>query len=455
MWITVPDAAANGPHAITVALHLTAANGFSVGLGLIEASVSVVEGLGSEGHSFDAVPNNKRAHVVKKRFISYAKEDAERVKPLVKFLESIKHEYFFDLENIRQNSDWRVALEKELSTCDTFLLCWSRYAVQSDWVVNRELPIFLEIAEQRVGSADLALNQVNAHEFTDPPDPPVAPPKLLRSNQFREYTNYKTDERVRRTKPGYFYNDGINYPKMITIPTGEFKRGSKSTERGHKSDEGPRLEVVIGKRIAVGEVPVTVEEWNFAAMNELSTASKTIDKLTSSRHPVTGVSWDDAVAYTKWLAETTRFPYRLLSEAEWEYVCRAGNRTPFTFERRSETISMAQANYAGAIPYSGGKPDFLQKNFVKVVDSFQLNPWKIRGMHGNVWEWVEDCYFSNYNVQPRDGSAWVTDEDDALRVMRGGSFKSGANYLRSAARGSHTRDFTSDAVGFRVACDLR
>ncbi len=150
--------------------------------------------------------------------------------------------------------------------------------------------------------------------------------------------------------------------------------------------------------------------------------------------PVTGVSWDDAQAYTKWLSGKTGNEYRLPSEAEWEYACRAGSVTPFWW---GTSITTEQANYDGrGFAYSGGgrKGEFRQQTLP--VQCFEPNPWGLYQVHGNVWEWCEDLWHSNYIEAPANGSAW-TDGNTNLRVLRGGSWINNPRGLRSAFRNNN------------------
>jgi formylglycine-generating enzyme required for sulfatase activity len=171
---------------------------------------------------------------------------------------------------------------------------------------------------------------------------------------------------------------------------------------------------------------------------------------------VINVRWEDAHAYTRWLSQRTGRSYRLLTEAEREYVARAGTHTPFWW---GETISFEQANYDATFGYprsaigSGGS-----RRQTLPVDSFAPNPWGLYQVHGNVYEWVEDCWHADFVGAPRDGSAWQT-PDCARRVMRGGSHNFAAWHLRAAARGQlAAAAFAAGgmvSVGLRVARPLR
>jgi formylglycine-generating enzyme required for sulfatase activity len=165
---------------------------------------------------------------------------------------------------------------------------------------------------------------------------------------------------------------------------------------------------------------------------------------------VVGVTWHDAQHYVRWLSEQTGQPYRLPSEAEWEYCCRAGSRTAFSF---GDEISPDMANYDGNFSYNGGpKGEFRQGT--TPVWMFAPNPWGLFDMHGNVWEWVQDTVHENYEGAPLDGRAWETGGDPNRRILRGGSWQYHPRYLRSALRNGYAAGLSNDIVGFRVARNL-
>ncbi len=166
----------------------------------------------------------------------------------------------------------------------------------------------------------------------------------------------------------------------------------------------------------------------------------------TSRHPVVGASWDDAVAYCQWLSKTTGKDYRLPGEAEWEYACRAGTQGPFWW---GSAISTDDANYDGNSTYAGGKKGQYRKATVP-VESFKPNPWGLYQVHGNVWEWCADNWHENYRGAPEDGSVWKGG-DEGRRVLRGGSWHGDPRDLRAAARVRDSSGDRSDHAGFRVA----
>ena len=162
------------------------------------------------------------------------------------------------------------------------------------------------------------------------------------------------------------------------------------------------------------------------------------------------VNWEDARAYVNWLSRETGKPYRLLSEAEWEYSARAGTTGPFHF---GATISTDQANYDGNYIYGSGREGVYRKKTVP-VGSFPANGFGLHAVHGNVWEWVEDCWHASYRGAPSDGSVWVTGGDCGSRVLRGGSWISLPRDLRSADRNGITAGIRNYFSGFRVTRTL-
>ena len=163
-----------------------------------------------------------------------------------------------------------------------------------------------------------------------------------------------------------------------------------------------------------------------------------------------GVSWNDAQQYLRWLSALTGQVYRLPSEAEWEYACRAGTRTAFYF---GDTISTDLANYDGNYSYNGS-PKGLYRQGTSRVGEFPPNPWGLYDMHGNVWEWVQDVVHDTYDGAPNTGRAWEEGGDQARRILRGGSWLYNPRYLRSALRNGFSAALGNDIVGFRVARNL-
>ncbi len=221
-------------------------------------------------------------------------------------------------------------------------------------------------------------------------------------------------------------------PEMVVIPPGEFLMGSSENDPEADADENPQHRVGIAYSLAVGRYPVTFEEYDHFAE---ATGRRLLDDAGWGRlrRPVINVLWDDARTYGAWLAGQTGRPYRLLSEAEWEYACRGGTTTRYWW---GDDISKEKANYSG--------------NRTSEVGSYPANHFGLHDTHGNVWEWVEDYWHSSYIGAPTDASAWLAGRDLG-RVVRGGSWFDGPRSLRAACRLWFVGDNREGNLGFRVA----
>ncbi|MGO9174195.1 MAG: SUMF1/EgtB/PvdO family nonheme iron enzyme [Rhodomicrobium sp.] len=249
---------------------------------------------------------------------------------------------------------------------------------------------------------------------------------------------------------GESFRDCPDCPEMVIVPAGGFTMGSPESEPGRTAHEGPLHRVTFSKPFAVGRFAVTFAEWD-ACIADGSCGSYVPGDEGWGRddRPVIDVSWNDAKDYVQWLSKNTGKEYRLLSEAEREYAARAGSAKPFWW---GSSISTAQANYNGNAAYNGGeKGGYRQKTLP--VSSFKPNPWGLDQVHGNVAEWVEDCWNESYLNAPSNGSAW-TSGDCGRRVLRGGSWYDQPLFLRSAYRIGYSADRRFDDTGFRVARTL-
>jgi formylglycine-generating enzyme required for sulfatase activity len=233
-------------------------------------------------------------------------------------------------------------------------------------------------------------------------------------------------------------------PEMVLIPYGSFMMGSPESEVGHDYAEGPERRVSV-PAFAAGKFEVTWTEWDrcFAAG---SCAALKADSFGGGSRPVTNVSLIDAAAYTKWLSSKTGQTYRLLSEAEWEYAARAGSSGRWSFGDNEGSLD----SYAW---YSSNSGSATHEVGTKTANTFGLHD-----MHGNVWEWVQDCWADNYSAgQPSDGRAYTSMMGASVcasSVYRGGSWNDRPQFLRSANRIGNDPTFRSSSVGFRVARTL-
>ena len=238
---------------------------------------------------------------------------------------------------------------------------------------------------------------------------------------------------------------------LIWIPGGDFMMGSPG-EEGDYDDEKPQHLVTVPS-FAMGRYPITQAQWR--AVAEFPKQEHDLDpdpsRFKGPNHPVEQVSWEDAVEFCVRLAAQTGHPYRLPTEAEWEYACRAGTTTPFHF---GETLSPEVANYDCSKTYGpqGVKGEPIGQT--TPVDHYTItNPFGLSDMHGNVWEWCQDDWHGNYQGAPEDGSAWLEQNNSTIsKIRRGGSWFHGPWSCRSAFRSYISRGYRTYYLGFRVAC---
>jgi formylglycine-generating enzyme required for sulfatase activity len=265
-------------------------------------------------------------------------------------------------------------------------------------------------------------------------------PYMLR--QVRPYVLTAAAERA--LKPGDSFREcAKDCPEMVVVPAGEFMMGSRADERDHYSNEDPLHRVTIARPLAVSKFEVTFKQWD-ACVAVGACAHVPDSNMGRETRPLINVSWDDVQQYVAWFSKMTDRPYRLLSEAEWEYAARAGTTTAYSW---GDEIGKNNANCNGC----GSEWD---SRGTAPVGSFAPNQFGLYDMHGNVWEWVEDCLHTNYEGAPKDGSAWIAQGDCNNRVIRGGSWIGYAVGLRSALRFWFSADDHGTDLGFRVARTL-
>jgi formylglycine-generating enzyme required for sulfatase activity len=266
--------------------------------------------------------------------------------------------------------------------------------------------------------------------------------------------------RPARAAPATFKDCG-DCSVMVRIPAGRFAMGSPADEPGRQPAEGPVHEVAIARPFAMAKFDVTRAQ--FAAFAE-ATGYDSADARCDWRNPksrgqplnqgpdepVVCVNWADAQAYVAWLRRLTGKPYRLPSEAEWEYAARAGSAAARPW---GPGLTRDKANY-GADPCCGpaaeGADNWL---YTSPVGAFPANRFGLADMIGNVWQWVEDCGSEDYRGAPASGAAW-TGGDCKTHVVRGGAWFQGPESARSAARAADATGFRIGDIGFRVALSL-
>lgn len=254
------------------------------------------------------------------------------------------------------------------------------------------------------------------------------------------------EEKWTGPKVGATFRDCPECPEMVVVPAGEFMMGSPENEDERDSNEGPLHQVVVRQSFAIGMHEVTFAEWDVCAASGGCKGYRPDDAgWERGKRPVINVSYQDAQRYTEWLSQITGHAYRLPSEAEWEYAARAGTVKPFF---TGSTVSTTQANYDGKRNYGVGQMGIYRGQTVP-VGSFSPNLFGVHDMHGNVLEWVEDCWNESYANAPSDTNAWVAGNCNR-RVLRGGAWIHYPRSLRSAARNRLGIQDRHVYVGFRV-----
>jgi formylglycine-generating enzyme required for sulfatase activity len=249
-----------------------------------------------------------------------------------------------------------------------------------------------------------------------------------------------TAEAERAPKPQATFREcAKDCPEMVVIPSGRFSMGSPADEQGRFDNEGPQHEVFIDKPFAVSKFDVTFAEWD-ACVSVGGCLRANDSGMGRGTKPVINVNWLEAQQYVTWLSNMTGKPYRLLTEAEWEYVARGGTGTAYFW---GDDIGRGNANCNGC----GSQWDGKQSS---PIGSFAPNDFRLYDMAGNVWQWVQDCYHDDYAGAPTDGSAWISG-DCSRRVGRGGSWFLSPQNLRAAYRDRSSADSRVDDLGFRVA----
>ena len=266
----------------------------------------------------------------------------------------------------------------------------------------------------------------------------------------------------KRQGQGQYYEEalgeGVLPLRMMLVPAGTFLMGSPEDELERTEAEGPQHEVTVS-RFFMAKCPVTQGQWRVVAgMPQVNRELKLEPShFKGGKRPVEQVSWYDAVEFCDRLTLHTNLQYRLPTEAEWEYACRAGTTTAFHF---GETMTTDYANYRGTDNEErgwsgsyGDGPKGVYREETTPVDHFEgANAYGLCDMHGNVWEWCQDYWHQSYKGAPTDGSAWVTGGDKEYKILRGGSWNGLPGICRSASRLWYTPVSDGSFIGFRVVC---
>lgn len=257
--------------------------------------------------------------------------------------------------------------------------------------------------------------------------------------------------------PGSEFRDCEVCPSMVIVPAGKGLVGSPAGEAGRSDDESPQHAVNVSRPFALARHEVSYAEWD-ACVRARACAAPADPGWGRGARPVVNVSWQDARAYVTWLARKTGRPYRLPSEAEWEYAARGGVPQSRYWGDALERACMFANVYdvSASRKYNDQRPAFGCDDVhteTALGGQFKPNRFGLHDMLGNVWEWVSDCYHASYQGAPVDGSAWEHGECSS-RVIRGGSWDNGPSDVRAARRAAHPVDTRIVDLGFRVARTL-
>jgi formylglycine-generating enzyme required for sulfatase activity len=246
---------------------------------------------------------------------------------------------------------------------------------------------------------------------------------------------------------------------MVLIMGGEFLMGSPKVEIDRRENESPQHQVTVPS-FFMSEFPITQTHWATVAQWPKVKIDLKISpaNFKGTDRPIETVSWHEAIEFCARFSKYTSRSYRLPSEAEWEYACRACTTTPFHF---GETITTELANYRGiyneVYEWSGSygpgpTGEYLEE--ITPVNKFSPNAFGLHDMHGNIWEWCQDDWHENYIGAPVDGSVWINDNNSSIKVLRGGSWNNDPKECRSAIRVDDYAINRDLNVGFRVVCEM-
>ncbi len=433
-------------------------------------------------------------------FLAHASEDKPAVLALYNRLKQAGYKPWLDKKDLIPGQIWRDEIPKAIKASQIFLACLSGKSANKQGYIQRELRIALdtlgemlpgtiffipmrleecEIPDLRLAEVGLNLRDIHrldyweedgfeqleraiTHQFNPEPEEPK---QLLSVFNFQIVgVNAKGEQIKKESKQSQYFSEDLGNGitlEMLAIPGGTFLMGSPQDEKDSFGDERPQHEVNVPP-FFIGKYPITQEQWRaIASRTDLKVDPSAPlrvnldlnpayfkDRPDSDRRPVEQVNWYDAIEFCARLSKLTGREYRLPSEAEWEYACRAGTTTPFYF---GETITGELANYRASETYAGeAKGEYREET--TPVGQFPPNAFGLYDMHGNVWEWCADTWHVNYDGAPTDGSAWIKNGDDNRSPLRGGSWYYFPNKCRSAYRFNYYRRGIGNNNGFRVVC---
>jgi formylglycine-generating enzyme required for sulfatase activity len=383
-------------------------------------------------------------------FISYAKEDRGKAKDIAEALEQQGFSVWWD-RSILPGETFDTVIEEALDAAKCVIVLWSKTSVSKEWVRTEAsegkqrgilIPVLIDdvkipLAFRRIQAADVRdwggkLPYPGFDNLVKAVAGILGRPPAVQPGQKTNEVRHREPEKVHISieEPEKLAKQGNSIGMKFTlIPAGEFYMGSEEYD-----DEKPVHKVKIKNPFYLGTYPVTQREWK-AVMRRNPSDFKGDDL------PVVGVSWDDVQGFIITLNEKEGTDkYRLPSEAEWEYACRAGTTTRYSFGDSESKL--------GGYAWSDENSDYK----THPVGQKKSNSWGLYDMHGNVWEWVEDEWHDDYDGAPTDGSAWGGDGVD--RVHRGGGWLYTAEFCRSALRFCRPPGYRDIDIGFRLLREL-
>lgn len=410
-------------------------------------------------------------------FLSYKSEDEKIARTIVGIFEKAGVTVWWD-EKLTPKAHWDRLIETEIKAAKVVLVLWSAKSSMSDWV-RAEANFAIEndkLVQAKLDNGDPPLlyamrqyadlsdwrGQANHKEIAklfewmshiaSRNDGDLSAKLLSWAKKYGseddpeiEFQSSTAQQSIQpgstvdeATAPGTLFRDVPWGPLMVVLPAGEFAMGNL-TEKTYPSEE-PKRQVTIGSPFAMGVYPVTFMDWDTALSGNVIRYSPKDLGWGRTDRPVIHVSQSDALEYAHWLSEQTHEDYRLPSEAEWEYACRAGTVTSFY---SGDTLAVAAENSKLTVR-RGTRP----------VGTSGPNEFGLYDMHGNVWEWTADNWHDNYQGAPDDQSPWISSNEQRNIVIRGGAWGHSEKWLRSSARDFSDKNMQSHSIGFRLARSL-
>lgn len=388
-------------------------------------------------------------------FLSYAREDIDKIKLLATALKQQGWSVFWD-SALLAGQDFHDQIEQEIDKAGCMIVAWSAASRKSAWVKGEAIigerrsilvPIKFDLVDPPINFISLHTENfanwngdINSDEFN----------KLLRAVE----SKIRTGSASSKLETGPVATPSQNLskqgsktsivskliyiePKMVLVPAGYFEMGSNVI-----SNERPIRTVKVANSFSIAKYPVTFNEFDLF-VNAMNQKIPSDEGWGRGNRPVINVSWMDASAYATWLSEVSGKAYRLPSEAEWEYAVRAGSKELYLWGN--------SAIEAGIFAWFANNSE--QKTHP--VGEKKPNSWELHDMVGNVWEWVEDCWHKTYTEAPTDASAWRTPHKNNAfqRTLRGGSFRDTQEALRSSRRYALLPFLSNSSIGFRLVHD--